>query len=70
MSEISKEVWKDVLAVLKKHKISYTTHLESRDITMSMGECEKTVQDRHIHTDRKQTCGCLGFGEGRTKRDC
>jgi len=48
MSEISKEVWKDVLDVLKKHKISYTTHLESRDISMPMGECEKTVQDRHI----------------------
>lgn len=28
---ISKEIWKEIFDVLKKHKISYTTHYENDD---------------------------------------
>lgn len=46
--EISKEVWRDVLDVLKKHKISYTTNLEGRDVPKSMGDPNDVVWDKHI----------------------
>ena len=45
---ISKEIWKEVLDVLKRHKISYTTHYESRDIQKAMEYPNITVQDMHI----------------------
>ena len=45
---ISKEIWKEVLDVLKKHNISYTTHYESRDIQKAMEYPDITVQDKHI----------------------
>ena len=44
----SKEVWREILDVLKKHKISYTTHYESRDIQRAMEYSDITVQDKHI----------------------
>ena len=45
---ISKETWKEVLDLLSKHKISYTTHYESRDVQKAI-ECEDvTVLDKHI----------------------
>lgn len=45
---ISKEIWKEILDVLKKHKISYTTHYESRDIQRAMEYPNITVQDKCI----------------------
>lgn len=45
---ISKEIWKEVLDVLKRHKISYTTHYESRDIQKAIEYPDITVQDKHI----------------------
>jgi len=45
---ISKEVWKELLDVLKKHKISYITHYENRDIERAMEYPDVTVQDKHI----------------------
>ena len=45
---ISKEVWKEVLSVLEKHKISYTTHYKSRDVQKAMEYPEVTVQDKHV----------------------
>lgn len=45
---ISKGIWEEVLDVLKKHKISYTTHCESRDIQKAMEYSDVTVQDKHI----------------------
>lgn len=45
---ISKEVWKDISDVLKKHKISYTTHWESRDIQKSIECPDVVVQDKYI----------------------
>ena len=48
MNNISKEIWKEVLDVLKRHKISYTTHYESRDIQKAMEYPDITVHDKHI----------------------
>ena len=45
---ISKEIWKEVFDVLKKHNISYTIHYESRDIQKAMEYSDVTVQDKHI----------------------
>lgn len=45
---VSKEVWKEILDVLKKHNISYTTHYENRDIQRAMEYSDITVQDKHI----------------------
>lgn len=45
---ISKEIWEDVLDVLKKHKISYTEHFERRDIPRPMECSDITVDDKHI----------------------
>ena len=45
---ISKETWKEILDLLSKHKISYTTHYEHRDVQKAI-ECEDvTVSDKHI----------------------
>jgi len=46
--KISKETWKEILDVLSKHKISYTTHFESRDVQNAMECFDTTVQDKHI----------------------
>lgn len=48
MNNISKEIWKEVLDVLKKHRIPYTTHYESRDVQRAMEYADVTVQDKHI----------------------
>ena len=48
---ISKEIWKEVLDVLKKHNISYTTHYERRDIQKAMEYSDVTVQDKHIQVN-------------------
>ena len=45
---ISKEVWKEVLEVLAKHKISYTEHFERRDIQKAIECPDITVDDKHI----------------------
>ena len=45
---ISKDIWNDVLAVLSKHKIPYTTHYENRDIQRSIEQEDITVMDKHI----------------------
>lgn len=46
--KITKEVWKDVLDVLEKHSISYTTHYKRRDVEMPMECPNTTVDDKHI----------------------
>lgn len=46
--EITKEIWKEISNVLKKHKISYTSHWESRDIPRAMEYPDITVHDKHI----------------------
>lgn len=45
---ITKEVWRQISDVLERNKISYTTHLESRDIQRSMACPDITVHDKHI----------------------
>ena len=45
---ISKETWKEILDVLGKHKIPYTTHYESRDVVQAMECPDITVMDKHI----------------------
>ena len=45
---ISKEVWKELLTVLKKHSIPYTTHYESRDIQRAMESFDIYVQDKYV----------------------
>ena len=45
---ISKEIWKEMLDVLSKHKIPYTTHFENRDTQRAMEYSDVTVQDKHI----------------------
>ena len=46
--KISKEVWKDVLELLGKHKIPYTSHLERRMVEKPMGQAYQLVHDNHI----------------------
>lgn len=46
--EISKEIWKEISDILKRYKIPYTTHYESRDIQRVMEYPDLTVQDKHI----------------------
>lgn len=45
---ISKETWKEILDLLGKHKIPYTTHYENRDIQRAMEQEDVTIQDKHI----------------------
>lgn len=46
--EITKEVWKEISDILKKYKIPYTTHYESRDIPRAMEYPDITVEDKYI----------------------
>ena len=46
--DITKEIWKELYPILKKHNISYTTHFEKRDIQKAMEYPDVTVHDRHI----------------------
>ena len=48
MNNISKETWREILDILKKYKISYTTHIERRDIPRAMEYSDLTVDDKHI----------------------
>ena len=34
--EINKRIWKEISDILKKYKIPYTAHFESRDIQRAM----------------------------------
>lgn len=45
---ISKEIWKELCDVLKKHGIPCTAHYESRDVSKAMEYPDITVQDKHI----------------------
>ena len=45
---ISKNIWNEVLDILNKYNIPYTTHYESRDIKNEMEYQDATVQDKHI----------------------
>lgn len=45
---ISKDVWKEISDVLNKHKISYTTHYESRDVQSAWEYSDKTAVDKHV----------------------
>ena len=44
MSKITKEVWKEIDEILKKHELSYTAHYEYRNIK----EKGVTVIDKYI----------------------
>ena len=46
--KISKDIWKEILDVLKKYKIPYTTHYEHRDVQKAMEYSDVTVHDLHI----------------------
>lgn len=46
--DISKETWKEISNILKKHKIPYITHYESRDIPRAMEFPDLIVKDKHI----------------------
>lgn len=46
--DISKEIWKEISDILKKYKIPYTSHWESRDIPRAMEYQDITVEDQHI----------------------
>lgn len=46
--EISKEVWEEFDAILKKYKIPYTTHFENRRIQRAMEYPDIRVIDKHI----------------------
>lgn len=41
---ITKEIWKEMLDVLKRHKISYVTHYEEKVVKNS----DTVVTDKHI----------------------
>lgn len=45
MTNISKDIWKEILDVLKKHKIHFTSHCELRDI---QGDPDITVVNKYI----------------------
>jgi hypothetical protein len=46
--DISKEIWKEISDILKKHKIPYTTHWARRDVQRAMEYPDITVNDKHI----------------------
>lgn len=46
--EITKEIWREISDILKKYKIPYTAHFESRDIQGAMEYPDITVEDKHI----------------------
>ena len=46
--EIAKEIWREISNILKKYKIPYTAHFESRDIQRAMECPDITVEDKHI----------------------
>ena len=45
---ISKHAWKELLVVLKKWQIPYTTHYEHRDVQRAMEYPDVTVSDKHV----------------------
>jgi hypothetical protein len=46
--DITKEIWKELLDVLEKHKIPHVSHFEKRDIQRAMEYPDITVHDKHI----------------------
>ena len=48
MTNISKDVWEEILDVLKKHRIHFTSHCELRDVQRAMEYPDITVVDKHI----------------------
>ena len=46
---ISKQAWNEILDILKKYKIPYTTHYEHRDVQRPMECPDVTVDDLHVH---------------------
>lgn len=48
MTNISKDVWKEILDVLKKHKIHFTSHCEIRDAQGTMENPDVTVVDKYV----------------------
>lgn len=46
---VSKEIWKEILNILNKYNISYTTHYENRIIHNTTEKCPNTnVIDKYI----------------------
>lgn len=46
---ISEEIWIEILRLLKKYEIPYTSHYESRDVQKAIEYPDViTVQDKHI----------------------
>lgn len=46
--DISKEIWQEISGILKKHKIPYTTHYETRDVPNASEYPDALVVDKHI----------------------
>ena len=44
---ITKEMWKEIDAVLTKYQIPYTTYFEKRDAQRVMEEPDVVVHDKH-----------------------
>lgn len=48
MNKITKEVWKEIEAVLKKHKLAYTAHFEPRELYNTSNNTVVTVYDKYL----------------------
>lgn len=48
MNKITKEVWKEIDVLLKKHKLSYTAHFEPRDLYNTSSNTVVTVYDKYF----------------------
>ena len=44
---ITKEIWKEIDAVLAKYQIPYTTYFEKRNVQRVMEEPDVVVRDKH-----------------------
>jgi len=44
--KITKEIWKELLKILNKHKIQYTSHIT--ELKGDMEYSDKTIHNKHI----------------------
>ena len=48
MNKITKKIWKEIEAVLKKHKLTYTAHFEPRKLYNTSNNTVITVYDKYF----------------------
>lgn len=48
MNKITKEIWKEIEAVLKKHKLSYTAHFEPKELYNPSNNTVATAYDKYF----------------------